>query len=188
VVPARLVPDAPALSTPRPINGTLRSGGDENVVTVPYGREKALGNRKNIEKYILSGRDVTIHGLGSGTGSITDFQPGTNLYYRYKNMTQIGVLKIPNQTVPWDGTAAPKAPKGPKKSADATYVEKITKMSDAQFEREHRRVSGIYRLGYVSLQMSRKRRLLDAERSRRQKALDAAEVASQARLDRMPKG
>ena len=103
----RLIPDAPALSTPRKVNGTLRSGMDENVVTVS--REEMLGNnRKNIERYIASGRDVSVHGLGAQTGSITDFAPGSTLVYRYKGMRSVGTMKVPSMTKPWDGTI-PKA-------------------------------------------------------------------------------
>jgi hypothetical protein len=133
----RLVPAASALDTPRKIKGTLRSGGDENVVTVPYGREKALGKKANIEKYIRSGRDVTIHGVGSGTGSIEDFVPGSTLYYRYKNMQQIASMKVPNETVPWDGTVDPKdAPKGAKQAAaDDALLSRFRKNLSAGAER-----------------------------------------------------
>lgn len=145
----RLIPDAPALSTPRPINGSIISGGDENVVTVPYGREGKLKTVANIKKYILSGRDLTVHGLGVGTASITDFAPGTTLFFRYKNMTQIGSLKIPNQTVPWDGTAGPKATRTPKSLPEKRvamaakregFAKQAAAMSGVKLEQEYQQI------------------------------------------------
>lgn len=98
----QLVPQAPALDSPRRINGSLRSESDSNIVVIPFGREKVLKSRQNIEKYIKSGRDVTLY--GQGTCSITDFQPGSTLFYRYDSMRKRGSLKVPAQTEPWNGT------------------------------------------------------------------------------------
>lgn len=98
----QLVPKAPALDVPQPIHGSLESESDTNIVVIPLGRERVLAKRANIEKYILSGRDVTLY--GGGTLSIRDFRPGSTLFYRYDNLRKRGALKVPAQTVPWDGS------------------------------------------------------------------------------------
>ena len=100
----QLVPKAPYLDAPQSINGSLESESDTNIVVIPLGRERVLGKRINIEKYILSGRDVTLY--GGGTLSIRDFRPGSTLFYRYDNLRKRGSLKVPARTVPWDGAEA----------------------------------------------------------------------------------
>jgi hypothetical protein len=116
----RVVPDMPALSTPRPINGTLVSGMDTNVVTVPGHREGALKSGPLIKKYIESGRDVTLHtATQAGTVSITDFKPGSTMVFRYDGMRKVATLKVPNMTKPWDGTEEGPKPKAQRARARA---------------------------------------------------------------------